>query len=179
MWHELAPTEIEFVERSPERLEFDMVVFAPRVRVLEVLVGEREMHEWLEPLVEVRWTTPSRGVGAKREIVLDLLKKGERNGLTTLGVKERFLAWERGKRLAFAVEGMTLPLARRMIEDMQLERLGQNKTRLLYTVHFEPSLMMRAVLPVARVFFEKMFRDAVRRIAMISARGEIELRASA
>jgi len=170
MWHDSAPTELDFVERSSERLAFDIIVFAPPERVFDVLVGEREMHEWLEPLVEVRWESAHRGVGAKREVVLDMLRAGERDSLTVLAVKERFVAWERGKRLAFVIESMTLPLVRRMMEDMQLERVGPNKTRLRYTVHFEPSLVVRAVLPVARVFFGKMFRDAVRRIAMISAR---------
>lgn len=179
MWHACSPTEIDFVERSPERLEFDIIVFAPPERVFDVLVGEREMHEWLEPLVEVRWTSPTRAHGATREVTLDLRKSGDRDALTALSVKERFVAWERGKRLAFVVEATTLPLVRRMIEDMQLERVGPNKTRMRYTVHFEPSLAIRVVLPIARVFFGKMFRDAVRRIAMIAARGEIELDAGA
>jgi len=179
MWHDCAPTELDFVERSTERLEFEIIAFAPPERVFDVLIGEREMHEWLEPLVEVRWTNGSRGVGATREVVLDMLRTGDRDSLTVLAVKERFVAWERGKRLAFVVESLTLPLARRMIEDMQLERLDPNKTRLRYTVHFEPTLAIRAVLPIARIFFGKMFRDAVRRVAMIAARGEIELQASA
>lgn len=179
MWHDCAPTELEFVDRSPERMEFEIIAFAPPERVFDVLVGEREMHEWLEPLVEVRWQSAERGLGSKREVVLDMLRTGDRDSLTVLAVKERFVAWERGKRLTFVIESLTLPLVRRMIEDMQLERLGPNKTRLRYTVHFEPSIAMRAVLPVARVFFGKMFRDAVRRIAMIAARSYTEPRTPA
>ncbi len=178
MWHQLAPTEIDFIGRSPEKLVFDVTVFAPPERVFDVLVSEREMHEWLEPLVDLRWTSASRGVGSKRELVLDMLKRGDRDAVTVLAVKERFVAWERGKHVAFVVEAMTLPLVRRMLEDMRLERIGPNRTRLRYTVHFEPSLLMRAVLPLARVLFGKMFRDAVRRIAMVAARGENDTQAT-
>ncbi len=174
MWHATGDVELDFTAHSPERLEFEIVCFAPAERVFEVLTSDREFGEWLEPLAECRWTTPGpHGVGSKREVVLDMLApkgKGRADALTALAVKERILAWERGKRFAFAIEALTIPLVRRMVEDMQLERLGPQKTRLRYHVHYEPTLLMRAVHPIAREFFGKMFRDAVARVAMVSAR---------
>jgi uncharacterized protein YndB with AHSA1/START domain len=174
MWHSTADVDLDFTTHSPERMEFEIICFAPAERVFDVLTGDREFPQWLEPLAECRWTTPGpHAVGSKREIVLDMLAKpgqGDPGALTALAVKERILAWERGKRFAFAIEALTIPLVRRMVEDMQLERLGPNKTRLRYHVHYEPTLIMRAVHPIAREFFGKMFRDAVRKIAMIAAR---------
>jgi len=170
----LEPTELEFVERSPFQLVNDIVVFAPPERVFDVLTSEREMFEWLEPLAEVRYTSaPPRGVGATREVVIDLLQRSPRQtGAGALAVKERVLAWERGKRFAFAIDEMNLPIVRQMVEDMRLERLGPGRTLLRYHVHYCPSVPMRAVHPIARTVFDKMFRDAARRIAMVAARGE-------
>lgn len=170
----LEPTGLDFVERSPFQLVNDLTVFAPAERVFDVLTSERDMYEWLEPLAEVRYTSPApHGVGSTREVVLDLLQRTPRQrGAGSLAVQERILAWERGKRFAFAVDEMNLPLVRQMVEDMQLERLGPGRTLLRYRVHYRPTGPMRAVHPIARTVFDKMFRDAARRVAMIAARGE-------
>ena len=39
--HRLDPTELDFVERSPFRLENEILVFAPAERVFDVLTSER------------------------------------------------------------------------------------------------------------------------------------------
>jgi len=173
MWHRLAPTELDFVDRSPFQLVNDIVVFAPAERVFDVLTSERDMYEWLDALAEVRYTSeaPHR-VGSTREVVIDLLQRTPRQqGPGALAVKERILAWDRGKRFAFALDQMTIPLVSQMVEDMQLERLGPGRTMLRYRVHYRPNVLMRAVHPVARTVFDKMFRDAARRVAMVAARG--------
>jgi uncharacterized protein YndB with AHSA1/START domain len=172
--HKTVVSDLDFVHRSPFRLEFDIVCFAPAERVFDVLTTDAEFHQWLEPLVEVRWETPApHRVGSKREIVMDNLAppgKGRADRPTSLRVRETILAWERGKRFAFSIDAVSLPLVNQMVEDIQLERLGPNKTRLFYRVHYAPTMLMRLVHPLAREFFGKMFRDAVRNIARISAR---------
>lgn len=175
MWHRLAPTKLEFVEESEHRLVNDIVVFAPPERVFDVLTSERDMYEWLETLVEVRYTSePPHRVGSTREVIIDLLQRTPRQrGPGSLAVKERILAWERGRRFAFAIDEMSIPIVGQMVEDMQLERLGPGRTMLRYHVHYRPSFAMRAVHPLARTLFGKMFRDAARRVAMIAARGAV------
>lgn len=176
MWHRTAESTLEFASpgRAPFHLEFEMVCFAPAERVFDVLTDDREFHEWLEPLVEVRWSTPApHGVGSKREVVMDNLApagRGRADKVTSLRVKETILAWDRGRRFAFSIDALTLPLVKQMVEDIQLERIDAKRTRLTYRVHYRPTLLMRAIHPIAREFFGKMFRDAVRNIARISAR---------
>lgn len=160
MWFATQPTDLSWIERAPHRIEHEILVFAPPERVFDVLAGEG-FHEWLEQLRACRWTSPEpHGVGSTREVELDVL-----------AVKERFLAWERGVRLAFAIDAITVPLVRRMVEEMRLLRRGDDRTLLRYVVHYEPSLAMRAIHPAGRVVFGKMFRDATRRVAMVAARG--------
>ena len=90
-------------------------------------------------------------VGAEREVELKALT-----------VRERFLAWEPGKRLAFTVYGSTLPLLKAMLEDMVLEPVeagGQVRaTRLIWRAHYEPSLLMRLVHPLGRMIFGELFK---------------------
>ncbi|MGZ3449822.1 MAG: SRPBCC family protein [Polyangiales bacterium] len=172
MWFPLEKTELSFIDRAPSRIENEILVFAPAARVFDVLAGDG-LHEWLEPLVECRWTSPTPyGVGTTREIVLDVMKLGP-GSVTAMAVKERFLAWDRGKRLAFAVEAVTMPLVKQMIEEMTLEKRGEDKTLLRYRVHYAPTTVVRAIHPIVRVVFGKMFKDATRKIAMIAARSGV------
>lgn len=165
---EMVKSDLAYLDRAPHRLVTEMLVFAPPERVFDVLAGE-SFHEWLDSLSDWRWTSkPPHGVGSTREVVLALLPAAPK-----VVVQERFLAWERGKRLAFSIDSMSMPLVKQMVEEMRLERRGERRTQLTYMVHYTPGPLMRVVHPLARVIFGKMFRDAARKVAMVAARGEI------
>jgi len=151
MWFPLKTTEIDFVERSNHRFENEAVIEAPAGRVFDLLVDGDGMARWFADFVACRWTSPGpHGVGSTREIELKALT-----------VKERFLVWEPGKRVAFAIYAITIPLVSRMVEDMELEMLGPSRTRILWRAHYEPSLAMRLVHPIGRAVFGKMFRKSL------------------
>ena len=146
MWFDVEPVEIDFLETSPFRIENDAIINAPPERVFEILTNGEGQKEWFQDFVGFRWTSAEpHGAGSTREVELKML-----------AVKERFLVWEPGERLAFTVTAITLPVVSRMIEDMQFERMG-DRTRFRWTVHYTPTLAMRAVHPVARGIFGKMF----------------------
>jgi uncharacterized protein YndB with AHSA1/START domain len=151
MWFDTAPTELEFTTSSPERMVFDALVEAPPARLFEIFSRGEAQEAWFQDFKAIRWTSPEpHSVGTTREIELKLLT-----------VKERFVAWEPGVRIAFSVDAITLPLVKRMMEDLQFEAVGEKGTRLVWTVHYEPSLLMRAVHPVAKMVFGKMFRASL------------------
>lgn len=157
MWFPLAPQSLDFADRSPYQLRFDTAIYAPPERVFDVFVGD-DMGAWLRDLVEMRWTNELRGLGATRVVKLD---KG-------LAVKERFIAWERGRHVAFTIEAITVPVVRAMIEDLRLEPLSSRHTRARYTVHYAPHPAVRPIHAVARRFFGEMFHDAMRGLARVS-----------
>lgn len=151
MWFATAPTELDFTENSPFRLTFDAIVEARPERVFDIFAKGEAQEIWFQDFKAVRWTSPEpHSVGTTREVELKILT-----------VKERFVAWDRGNRLSFSIDAITVPLVKRMMEDLQFEGIGEKGTRLVWTVHYEPSLAMRAVHPVAKMVFGKMFRTSL------------------
>ena len=73
-----------------------------------------------------------------------------------------------GRRFSFTMEAISVPLVRRMIEDMVLEPLGDARCRFRYHVYYEPRTVMRLVHPIARAMFTKTFREATRNVARLA-----------
>jgi uncharacterized protein YndB with AHSA1/START domain len=158
MWFALEPTELDYTDRSPHRIETVATIAAPPERVFDILSDAQRMSSWFHDLVGVRWTTPApHGVGSTREVQLEALT-----------VKERFLSWEPGRRLSFSIYAMTLPLAHRLVEDIQLEADGAGRTRVQWRVHYTPSLLMRLVHPAVRAIFARMFRTSLQQLARVA-----------
>ena len=152
MWFDVEPADMSFTQSSPHQLSNEAVIDATPERVFEIFATAERQRDWFKDFVACRWTSAApQGAGSTREITLK-----------TLSVKERFLVWEPGKRLSFCIYASTMPLMKRMIEDMQMEPTGSDasQTRLRWTVHYEPTLPMRLVHPVARVVFGGMFRES-------------------
>lgn len=155
MWFELRPTTLDFESRH--RFVNVVEIDAPASKVFPLLTGER-FTEWLPDLLSWEWTSPApRGVGSTRIV-----------RLRSLAVKERILAWDEGRRFAFAIEAISVPLVRRMTEDMVLEPLGDARCRFRYTVQYAPSPLMRLVHPIARPIFGRMFRRAAENVARLA-----------
>ena len=150
MWFDLEAVPLQFTESSPFHIETVTLIDATPERVFDILsTGERQA-DWFQDFVENRWTTETRGVGAEREVELKLLS-----------VKERFLAWDRGRRLAFHFYATTLPVTRATIEDMVLEAVdvrGARATRFTWRVHYRPTLPARLLHPLVRLIFGRMFK---------------------
>lgn len=164
MWFKTVPTDLDFTQSSPHRLVFDAHVEAPPRRVFEIFAKGEGQETWFQDFKACRWTSPEpHGVGTTREIELKILT-----------VKERFVAWDEGKRLTFSIDASTVPLTRRMMEDMRFEAVGDKATRIVWTVHYEPALLMRPIHPIAKLIFGKMFRasiEGLKRYAEANARG--------
>jgi uncharacterized protein YndB with AHSA1/START domain len=156
MWFDVEAVPLSFTESSPHHIEASALIDAPPARVFEIMATGEGQKEWFQDFVACRWTSaPPHGVGAEREIELKALT-----------VKERFLAWEPGKRLAFCVYGITVPLVSAMIEDMTFEDVGGGRaTRFVWRVHYRPSLLMKVIHPIGRAIFGEMFRNSAEGLA--------------
>lgn len=155
MWFDVEAVPLSFTESAPFCIENSVGIHAPAARVFEILATAEHQKDWFQDFKDCRWTSASRaGVGAEREIELALLT-----------VKERFIAWEPGKRLTFHVYGITLPLVEAMVEDMIIEPTTDRISRLTWRVHYRPSLLMRMVHPIGRAIFGSMFRNSADNLA--------------
>jgi hypothetical protein len=148
MWFDVEAVPIEYIETAPYRFENVTLIDAPPARVFEIIAKGEAQKVWFQDFVAIRWTTPATAeVGAEREVELK-----------TTTVRERFLVWEPGKRIAFTIYGITLPIVKEMVEDMVLEPVGDHATRLVWKAHYTPTLLMRLVHPIGRMIFGEIFR---------------------
>jgi uncharacterized protein YndB with AHSA1/START domain len=156
MWFDLEATDLGFIESSPYVLENEAVIDASPARVFEIFAYGEAQIQWFKDFVECRWTTEAPyGVGSTREIQLKLLT-----------VKERFLVWDPGERLTFAIYGSTLPVVTAMLEDIRFEEMSSGRqTRLRWRVHYRPSLPMKLVHPIGRKVFGSMFTASLKNLA--------------
>ncbi|MBK8252762.1 MAG: SRPBCC family protein [Polyangiaceae bacterium] len=151
MWFPTTPTELDFTTSSPNKMVFDAIIEATPDRVFDIFAKGEGQETWFQDFKAVRWHGPEpHSVGTTRDVVLKLLT-----------VKERFVAWDRGERLTFSIDSITLPLVKRMMEDLQFEAVGEKGTRLVWTVHYELTLGMKPFHPVAKMIFGKMFRASL------------------
>ena len=151
MWFDTAPTELDFTTGSANRLTFDALIEAPPRRVFDIFAKGEGQEIWFQDFKAVKWTSPEpHQVGTTREVKLKLLS-----------VKERFVAWDPGVRLTFSIDAITLPIVKKMMEDLQFEAVGEKGTRFVWTVHYKPSLLMKPIHPVAKLIFGKMFRASL------------------
>ena len=149
MWFDVEAVPISFTESSPYHFENVVLIDASPARVFEIWATGENQKDWFQDFVANRWTSAARGAGAEREVELKLLT-----------VKERFLVWEPGKRLAFCMYGITLPLVKAMVEDITLEPVGDHATRMTWKAHYEPSLLMRIIHPLGRMIFAELFKSS-------------------
>jgi Polyketide cyclase / dehydrase and lipid transport len=144
-WVRLAATNLAFADLSPQRFEVETLIYTTPERVFEILTTPEGMDEWLMGFKGARWLSPApHGVGSVREVYLG-----------PVGFRERFLAWEPGKRLCFVLDEVTVPLVRRLYEDIHLESAGMNTTHLRWLVYYEPSWLFRLMHPAARLLLRR------------------------
>jgi len=144
MWFKVRPGDLAFAETAAQRFSFDFHTKLSPQETFDRIVEPQFAPSWVADCKACRWLEPGT-IGALRLMEL----KG-------LSVEERVIAWEPGKRFAFAIERATVPILRRMVEDMTLEE-SPTGTRVRWTVAFEPRLFARPLTPILRPRFQKMF----------------------
>jgi hypothetical protein len=148
MWFQYIPRDVEW--KSPYTLRNEAELDASPEQVFAIWADIDQWPRWFSDILRGQWfTPPPHGVGAEREVVLK-----------TLSVKERFLAWEPGRRYAFTMTACTLPLAWSIVEDYQLEPLPGGRSRLVWEVRFDLRWYFVPMSPVILAVFGRMFRNA-------------------
>src|SRR5262249_40960192 len=160
MWFDLTPTDLSFIDRAPFHFDNEAVINASPARVFELFATGEAQSEWFKDFKDARWfSDPPHGVGSTREVALK-----------TLRVKERFVAWEPGRRMAFSFYAITMPLVKAMLEDLQFEPMGEGRTRFRWRAYYDPTAAMRLVHPVARMIFGGIFAASISGLAAYATR---------
>lgn len=155
MWFHMDPVSLEWLERAPGTMRFTRELDAPPARAFDVAAKGERQETWFHDFKGSRWTSGREAVGAERVVRLKLLS-----------VRERFLVWEPGARATFTMFGITLPLVTRMAEDLRFEPLdGGARTRLTWSVAYEPRGPLKRARPLLEKAFAPMFDQSLASLA--------------
>src|SRR5262245_15578442 len=117
MWFNTKRSDTSYIDTAPHRIANVVTINASPQRAFEVFATADHQDEWMHDFKACRWTSGEpHGVDSTREIEMKMLT-----------VKERFLIWEPGKRLAFSIDAITLPIVNQMLEDVRFEPLSGGK----------------------------------------------------
>jgi hypothetical protein len=157
---ELTPQGLDFLASPPEHMDFEQDVAASADAVFAILADTDRMSLWLDDFVGAEWLgEPRGGAGSRRRV-----------RLRTLTVIERFVAWEPGKRFAFTMEAISLPIVRAVGEDMRLEAVGEGRCRVRWRVAYDPVPLARLVHPLIRWNFGRLFRKSLVNLKRLAER---------
>ena len=155
MWFELQSKNLAYTVNAPHRFDIVAVLDASPERVFDAFANPGDLARFIFAFRRCEWQSPApHGVGATRQL-----------DLWGLSFREHFLAWEPGRRFCFSIDAMTLPLMRAMVEDIQIEPVGDGKARLIWTVHYTPRLVTQLMHPFARMSLELGYQRSVDQLA--------------
>ncbi|MFC9873381.1 SRPBCC family protein [Nocardia salmonicida] len=131
----LQPSFLDDIPTMRHHLRTERAVRASAHRVFDILATGEGQHRWAEGYRSTTWYGASPHDSTT---VRDI-------HLRWITVRERFLAWEPGQRFAFSADAMSIPLARRMIEDIAFVPVDENRCLLRWQVHLDVSAGLRPV----------------------------------
>jgi hypothetical protein len=163
---------LEFLSQTKNVFVATEIVRASPEQIFEVFEDPHSWTVWALPILKVEWTSPKPfGVGTTRDVHM----MGDMIGY------EEFVAWERGKRMAFSFVGCSKDATEKFLEDYRVTDLGDGTCRVEWHMAMEVKGFSRHLMfltrPIMRIANRLMFRK-FRKYAESYASGELSLGAA-
>jgi len=130
---------LDFLGSAPARFDAKVEIHATPEEIFDVFEDAHAWTVWAPPITNVEWTSPKPyGVGTTRTVSM-------MGGLVGY---EEFIAWERGKRMAFCFVGASRNNISAFAEDYRVTELGTGKTRVEWTMAMEPVGLGKWTMPL-------------------------------
>lgn len=152
-YYECTKVGLEFLEQTNNVFQAEEIVRATPEQVFDVFEDEHSWTVWAFPIQKVEWTSPKPfGVGTTRTVSM----MGDMDGF------EEFVAWERGKRMAFTFLGCSKDATEKFLEDYRVTDLGDGTCKVEWYMAMEPRGFSRHMMwmtrPLMRIVNRRMFR---------------------
>ncbi len=122
-------TGLEFYESASQRYRYEIVLQCTPEKLFEIFDDPESWTVWAPGIAKVEWTSPKPyGVGTTRTVTF----------VGGMEVYEEFIAWERGKEMAFIFQGITQDVWWSFGEHYRVEDMGSGRCKLTWTVAYEP-----------------------------------------
>jgi uncharacterized protein YndB with AHSA1/START domain len=147
---ELAPVDLAWIADAPLIVRVTATFAASPARVFDAFADAAGWTRWFPLMHRARWIGEATGgVGAEREVALRVFG----------GFRERFLAWDPGRRFSFTMIATSSPLIARMGEDYVLapDRAG---ARLDWTMGAAPRGPGKALAPGLKLIMHRIVARA-------------------
>ena len=140
-YFECAPVGLEFLEQTKNVFKAEEIIKASPEVIFEVFEDPGSWTVWAFPIQKVEWTSPKPfGVGTTRSVHM----MGDMVG------HEEFVAWERGKRMAFTFVGCSKDATDKFLEDYRVTDLGDGSCRVEWHMAMEPRGFSRRIMWMTR-----------------------------
>ncbi len=155
----------EWITGAPVRIQAARELAATPDEVFEALCDHESWPEWFSSLKKVERLGDQReGVGSRRRVTIN----------KRVVVDEEFIVWEPGKAWGFTVYEASIGAFRTLNELVQLQAISEDRTRVTYTMGFDPNPVVGALLKAgAKVPVKRSLGKALESLGdhIISRRG--------
>ncbi|WP_374972219.1 SRPBCC family protein [Spongiibacter marinus] len=113
--YECVAVGLSFLDEANTVYRCEEIVKASHEQIFDVFENEIAWTQWAFPIQRVEWTSPKPfGVGTTRTVYM----------MGDMKVYEEFIAWERGKRMAFTFLASNKENPEKFLEDYRVTDLG-------------------------------------------------------
>ncbi len=133
------PVDMTFFESAPFSFVAEQQFEVSAAEVFASFENADDWPRWALPIQRVEWTSPAPfGVGTTRTVFMA-------GGMTGF---EEFIAWERGREMAFCFTHASRDNIESFAERYEVEELGANRCRVRWTMAMKPKGFSKYFLPV-------------------------------
>lgn len=152
-YFECTPAGLDFLQQTKNVFKAEEIIKASPETVFEVFEDAHAWTVWAMPITKVEWTSPQPyGIGTTRSVHM----LGDMVGY------EEFIAWERGKRMAFTFVGCSKNATEKFLEDYRVTDLGDGSCKVEWYMAMEARGFSRNMMwltrPLLRFANRRMFK---------------------
>ena len=136
------PFELDYYESAPQKFVYERTIECSPDELFDIFEDEHSWPVWGTGIAKVDWTSPKPyKVGTTRTVTF------HGGGME---VYETFIAWDRGKHMAFCFTGTTQEVWTSFGENYVVKDLGDGKCHLTWTIAYTPCSVFKMIHPLVK-----------------------------